>query len=158
MRALIPKGGNDRVYTPDILADLIVNYFKPSGSVLEPCKGGGAFIRALNKIGIEADWCEIDEGRDFLTYNMHHDWIITNPPFSKFRDFLNHSMKISDNIVFLCFINSWFMKARYQDITKNGFKIVKIVTVPYPDNFPSTGFLLGAGYIQRGYNGDSILI
>ena len=36
---------NDVVFTPDPIAKTIVGMFKPSGIVLEPCKGEGAFLR-----------------------------------------------------------------------------------------------------------------
>ena len=66
-KQLIPKGGNDKVYTPDWLAEAIINHYKPSGSFIEPCAGGGAFVRAARKFGLtNIATCEIDEGYDFL--------------------------------------------------------------------------------------------
>lgn len=50
----------DVVYTPDWCARDIVQHFKPEGRVLEPSKGGGAFLQYLPG----AEWCEITEGRD----------------------------------------------------------------------------------------------
>ena len=67
-RSLVPKGGNDRIYTPDRLAMDIVRHFMPSGKILEPCAGDGAFLRALP---LDADWYEIDLGRDFLEARGH---------------------------------------------------------------------------------------
>lgn len=80
-RPLLPKGGNDRVYTPDALARDIVLHFSPSGRILEPCCGGGAFLRAMPG----CDWCEIDKGMDFFACTGRYDWIVTNPPYSLFR-------------------------------------------------------------------------
>ena len=37
----------DVVYTPDWLADLVVRHFAPTGRVLDPCRGDGAFYRLL---------------------------------------------------------------------------------------------------------------
>jgi len=51
--------GKDKYYTPELLAEYIVNYFKPSGKVLEPCSGTGAFLKYLPK---GTEWCEIDKG------------------------------------------------------------------------------------------------
>ena len=132
-RKLIPKGGNDRVYTPDPLAERIVNMFNPFGQrVLEPCKGGGAFIRAFEKINVIPEWCEIEEGKDFFNYNNNVDWIITNPPYSIFRDFLIHSMKCSSNIVFLCSINAFFFKARLRDMKEYKFGFHSITPIDTP--------------------------
>ena len=38
---LNPSGGNDKVYTPDYLARYIIDYFKPTGKIVEPSSGKG---------------------------------------------------------------------------------------------------------------------
>jgi hypothetical protein len=88
----------DAVYTPDWCVADMVRYFQPTGRILEPCKGGGAFLRHLPP---ETFWCEIREGRDFFAWSEHVDWIITNPPYSIGREFLRHALSVSDNVVFL---------------------------------------------------------
>lgn len=139
--------------TPPALAATIVRHFRPCGGILEPCRGDGAFYNRF----LVADWCEIDEGRDFLALdpeNDHWDWIVTNPPWSQFRAFLQHSMRLADNIVFLCLINAWFMRARQKDIAKAGFGIVEILHVPTPaPPWPQAGFSLGAAWLRRGWTG-----
>jgi hypothetical protein len=87
----------DAVYTPDWCAADMVRYFKPTGRVLEPCRGGGAFMRAIPT----AFWCEITEGRDFFAWSDPVDWIITNPPYSLTREFLRHAFTVADNVVYL---------------------------------------------------------
>jgi hypothetical protein len=82
------------------------------------------------------------------------DWIITNPPYSQFRNFLKHSMEIADNIVFLCLINAIWMKARLRDIEKNGFGIKEIAFVETPETWPKFGLQVGAIYLKRGWDGD----
>lgn len=148
---LVPKGGNDIVYTPGALALSIITHFKPSGRICEPCKGNGAFTQHLP----DCDWWEIQEGRDFLTCSESYDWIVTNPPWSKLRPFLRKSLEVSDNIVFLCLVNAFFMKARQRDLGEFGFGMKEILFVPTPSKpWPQTGFSLGAVHIQRGYIGD----
>jgi hypothetical protein len=150
-KALAPKGGNDRICTPLETARLIVGHFKPCGRILEPCAGKGAFVQALNH---QCEECEIDQGRDFMDWNEPVDWIITNPPWSKFRDFLRHAMEVSDNIVFLSLINAWFMRARQRDMQEMGFGLVEILHVPVPPPpWPQAGFSLGAGWLRRGWTG-----
>lgn len=149
-RPLAPKGGNDRVYTPDYLAKQIVAHFKPRGRILEPCKGKGAFTKLMPG----CDWCELDEGRDFLQHEGQYDWVVTNPPWSKLRDFLQHSMELSDNVVFLCLVNAFFMRARQRDMREAGFGMAEILFVDTPPPpWPQTGFSLGAVHIQHGYCG-----
>lgn len=89
---------NDIVFTPDWLANKICGMFPIEGSVLEPCKGEGVFLKYLP---VNTEWCEITEGRNYYDFNKKVDWIVTNPPYSDFNRFLDHSFNISDNIVLL---------------------------------------------------------
>lgn len=157
-RALAPKGGNDRVWTPPEVAQGIVDHFQPFGRCLEPCKGPGtgAFVVALMNAGIEdVAWCELDEGRDFLTHEeTGYDWVVTNPPWSKFRPFLQKSMQVADNVVFLALLNAWFMKARMADMRAAGFGLVEALLLPTPAKpWPQTGFGLAAVHARRDYEG-----
>ena len=137
---------NDVVYTPDTLAQEIVSHFKPVGKILEPCCGGGAFLKCMPT----ADWCEIEKGRDFFELNDNYDWIVTNPPWSKIRNFMRHSMEIADNVVFLMTVNHAFTKARIRDVRDAGFHIEEIALCDTPRNFPQTGFQLGAIHYKKG--------
>jgi len=149
-RPLVPKGGNDSIQTPDYLAAMIVKHFMPSGRILEPCRGNGAFTRAMPG----CNWCEIREGKDFLTIQGHWDWIVTNPPYSQFRKFLNKAMDVGDNIVFLCLTNAWFFRARQRDMVEKGFGIIEILEVPVPAKpWPQFGACLGATWLRRGWKG-----
>ena len=89
---------NDVVFTPNKFAKKICSMFPISGDVLEPCRGEGAFMKYLPK---NTEWCEITEGRDFFDYNKKVDWIVTNPPYSVFDHFLDHSFELADNVVLL---------------------------------------------------------
>ena len=152
-RPLAQKNGNDRIMTPLYLAEKIVQHFKPTGKILEPCMGTGNFLKAMPK----ADWCEIDKGKDFLEVSGHWDWIITNPPYSKYRDFLNKSFQVADNVIFLQLINAIWYKARLRDMKERGFGIKEIVFVDTPKEFPQFGFQLGCVYFKRKYKGRVII-
>lgn len=151
-RSLSAKSGNDRVMTPLYLCEQIVKHFNPQGTILEPCCGNGNFLKVM-----EADWCEIDKGKDFLSIDGHWDWIITNPPYSKYRDFLNKSMGVADNIVFLQLVNATFYKARLRDIREKGFGIKEICYIDTPKEFPQFGFQMGCVYYKKGYKGKVLL-
>ena len=60
------NGTTDKVYTPEPIAKLIINKFPLSGKVLDAFKGNGSFYNNYPDT-VEKDWCEIDEGRDFLS-------------------------------------------------------------------------------------------
>ena len=93
-------GVNDKVYTPETIAKQLINLLpiKDTDRVLEPCMGGGSFYNNLPGI---KDWCEIDKGRDFFEYSTKVDWIVTNPPYSIFDQFVKHCFDISDNVCLL---------------------------------------------------------
>ncbi len=71
----------DVVYTPVYVSQNIIDTLRPSGKMLDPCKGDGSFFNLMNG----ADYCEIDEGKDFFEYKNKLDWIIGKPPYSLFE-------------------------------------------------------------------------
>jgi hypothetical protein len=149
-RAVFPCGGNDRVYTPDCLAHDIVAHFLPCGRILEPCAGKGAFVRALPP----CDWFEIDLGRDFFNCSAQYDWIVTNPPYSIFTEFLRKALRVADNLVILSPVSAFLQRARARLIQEAKFGIVEICGVPVPPKpWPQFGFSLGATWLRRGWLG-----
>jgi hypothetical protein len=146
---------NDDVQTPIALARLLVRHFRPRGKVLEPCRGDGNFFRWLPR---SAEWCEIKQGRNFFDWTAKVDWILTNPPWSQIRPFLQHAMQHADQVVFLLTINHVWTKARLRDIRAAGFGIRQIVLVDMPAGFPQSGFQLGAVHVARGWKGGIALV
>jgi len=145
----------DDVQTPIALARALVEHYAPTGRILEPCAGEGNFLRVLPKGTL---WCEIKRGRDFFDFHEKIDWIITNPPWSKMRAFLRHSMELADHVCFLMTINHLWTQARLRDITKAGFGIREIILLDMPPEFPPSGFQLGSIHLQRGYRGPIHLV
>lgn len=151
-RKLAPSSNqpeHDLVFTPLDLAKEIIDHFPLSGKVLDPSKGAGAFYNQFPNT-CEKSWAEISEGIDFFSLNDKVDWIITNPPWSKMRAFINHGMELADNVVYLSTINHFTTKARMRDIYGKGYVIKEIYgvkTPPYP--WPSSGFQLAAVHLKR---------
>ena len=142
----------DLVMTPEYVAQDIIKHFNPTGRILDPSRGEGAFYN--NFPTDNKDWCELGENKDFLTYNDKVDWIITNPPWSLMQKFLEHGMKIADNIVYLTTINHYTTKKRIRDMRENNFAIKEVYCIPTPPNpWPQLGFQLAAVYTQRDYDG-----
>jgi hypothetical protein len=130
-----PNGpAHDLVATPPGLAAAIVSHFGPSGRLLDPARGNGAFFDAMLPFATVLDWYEIAEGRDFLALesNIRYDWAITNPPWSKLRAFLRSAMSIGDNIVYLATITHFVTKARLRDIAEAGFGLREFLLCPVP--------------------------
>lgn len=69
-------------YTPRELARELIQSVNilPTDTLLEPFAGNGAFYDQFPAEN-EKDWCEIERGKDFFTYDKTCDIIITNPPF-----------------------------------------------------------------------------
>ena len=151
-RSLSAKSGNDNIQTPIYLAKQIVEHFNPTGKILEPCCGDGNFLKVLPE---GTDWCEIEKGVDFLDTGGHWNWIITNPPYSKYRDFFNKSMEVANNVVFLQLINASFYKARLRDMIIKKFRIKEIYCIDTPKEFPQFGFQMGCVHYERDYTGDT---
>ena len=141
---------NDVVFTPDWLAKKICSMFPIKGSILEPCKGEGVFLKYLPE---STDWCEIADGKNFYDYEKKIDWIVTNPPYSDFNRFLDHSFKLADNVIFLVPVAKFF---KSMGTLKKVFafgNFVEIHTLSsskagFPFGFPSAIY-----YIKKNYKG-----
>ena len=142
---------DDIVLTPRRVARDVVSFFNPSGSILDPCKGEGAFLDFMPG----ADWCEIREGKDFFEWNRRVDWIVSNPPYSIFSKFLRKSFEISDNIVYLIPINKVFSSDKIlREIYEwGGVKAIYYVGDGKSMNWPIGGYCIGAVYFKRNYKG-----
>ena len=141
---------NDVVFTQDHIARDIVRYFKPTGRMLDPCCGNGAFLKYMPG----ADWCEITKGKDFFEWKDPVDWIVSNPPYSIIEDWMTHSMKVADDIVYLIPLMKILGNERR---LVNIYRWGGIVEVRlYGDGkylgFPF-GFACGSIHIRRGYRG-----
>jgi hypothetical protein len=149
---LIPSNKlGDRVFTPDWATEDIVRHFQPKGRILEPFKGDGAFLRYMP----DADWCEIDEGRDFFKWTERVDWIVTNPPYSLMRDCWLHAARVSDNVVFLVPIRNFFSSNSFLSAVSvyGGLREIRVYGTGTRLGFPM-GNVIGAIHCQRGYLGD----
>lgn len=144
---------NDVVYTPDWCAIDLVSWFSPSGRILEPCMGDGAIYRHLPA---GSDWCEIDKGRDFFAWTTKEDWIISNPPFSMFKEFLRHSYDIAVNIVYLVPTHNFFRSGGLMKMAKEfGWcKHVRFYGAGHKLGFPM-GNPIAAFHFVKGYQSDT---
>jgi len=97
----------DRIFTPEHIAVRLVNKIPalPTDSWCDPCFGTGMFYNnfpSQNKV-----FYEIDMGKDFLVCQEKYDWVVTNIPFSKPKEFID---KMSECCIkgfgILCLANS----------------------------------------------------
>lgn len=97
----------DMYPTPQAPIDALLNVmrFPHWVSFHEPCRGDGAIYNRMRVL--RRSHCEISEGVDYLTYlpDVHHDLIITNPPFSLALEFLQKSLQEADTVIYLLRLN-----------------------------------------------------
>lgn len=141
---------DDLIMTPDRIASDVVKHFNPTGRILDPCRGDGAFTRQIPS----ADWCEIREGRDFFAWHDPVDWIVSNPPYSIFSEFLRHSFVVARNIVYVIPVNKVYNSDRMmREIWAwGGVPEIHVLGGGAALNFP-IGFCIGAVHFRRDYTG-----
>ena len=147
----IPLDKKDVVYTPDWVARDMVEFFKPSGRILEPCAGDGVFLKYLPE---NTEWCEIQEGRDFFAWDEQVDWVFGNPPYADYSNFFNHTMDITKNICYLIPANKPFNSGAMlkRQSAWGGIVHLRYYGTGAELNFP-IGFAIAAVHFQKGYTG-----
>ncbi len=140
--------------TPPRLARALVAILQPSGVILEPCAGTGAFVRALRPHG-DVRWCEIDRGRDFFDWTEPVDDIVSNPPWSSFARVLAHALQIARHrVALVATVNHFWTRHRRALVRKAGFGMERIVEFDAPREWGApTGFQLGMIVLTKGYTG-----
>lgn len=144
---------SDTVFTKSETAQWIVDYFNPQGSILEPSAGKDAFFAKFkNK---EKYRCELADGTNFFDWTKKVDWIITNPPYSIYDQFLEHAFKIADNVVFFVPIAKAFKSNKVQEMVANygGLKELIYMGGGSKHGF-AFGFPVGCLHYQKGFVGD----
>lgn len=151
---------NDVVMTKEETAKQIINYFSSqfndSDLFCDPCYGDRAFLNNYPENNCKFGY-EITDGDDFLLSKnlIQFDWIITNPPFSIFDDFLLKSFECSNNVVFFIPLNKVFKSKKIDQAIKNygGIKEIIHMGTGGQHGFPF-GFPVGCVHYKKGYNGD----
>lgn len=142
----------DVVYTPPELALDMVDYFLSPGSVLDPCRGEGAFYKRLPRR--EREWCEIEEGRDFYAWTKPVNTIIGNPPYSHLLAWIRHSFKLARNIIYLIPPHRVFASAEFLNelLAWGGVRHIRLYGTGTDWGFPF-GHALAAVYYHAGWRG-----
>jgi len=146
----------DKVYTKSYVAKDIIEWLHPFGVCLDPCKGNGAFYKYLP---LNKEWCELDDGKDFFNYNQKVDWIVGNPPYGIFENFLQHSFNLANNVCFLVPTNKIFQRGKIMNMINDfgGIKGIRIFGSGSNIGFPF-GFSVGAFWFAKDYKGKTEII
>lgn len=144
----------DVVYTPDWCAKDMIEHFGVEGSVLDPCRGLGAFTDQLPD---GTPWCEITDGRDFFEWARPVDWVVGNPPYSMTRPWFRHSYTIARHLLYLVPLRNVFSGYGFvREIhTFGGIREIRLYGTGGKLGFPM-GNAVGAFHIEADYSGPTI--
>ena len=119
------KVSNDVFYTPKsvVLEMIEMCNITPDMSVLDPCRGGGIFYDNLPEC--KKDWCEITDGKDFFDYKDRVDLVISNPPYSIWNKWLDHTCEITDKFCYIMGVMN-LTDHRIRELHKKGFGITSV--------------------------------
>lgn len=145
------SGFGDVVYTPGWVVDDMLTHFVPTGVVLDPCRGKGAFHDRLPE---GSPWCEITDGRDFFDWHEPVDWIIGNPPFSQSSAWFRHSFDLAEHVLYVLPLRHMFSAyGRLTDLLAwGGAQEIRLYGGGARVGFPM-GNVVGAVHMTRGYTG-----
>jgi len=133
---------NDVVYTPLSLAKLLINMadIQPSDRVLDPCRGDSIFYN--NFPDCIKDFCEITENKDFFEYNKPVDIIIGNPPFSKYKKWIEKSVALNPRKIAYIFGTLNLTPLRIDFLKKHGYVLSKLYITSVKGWFGNTLLVL----------------
>lgn len=162
----MPKDNpSDKVYTPKHIVNEVLEHFgihiEQQHTIMEPFRGdtskedGGNFYKTLSEYSSHPiKWCEIDEGVDFFEVQEKVDWIITNPPYSIFKEVLPKCLDTSGNNILVIPVNKLLSSVpRLMDIKRAGHGIREVYylgsgrQLKFPFGFP-----VAAIWIQKGWD------
>lgn len=109
---------------------------------LEPCRASGRFY---NEMPLGSAWGEIREGVDYLTTKYSRvDCILTNPPFSLAKEFVEKAHLDADVVIMLLRLGFLESMRRY-DFWEQ-YPLDHLVTLSKRPSFTEDGKTDGAGY------------
>lgn len=151
-RTISEKQG-DVVYTPEWVVIDMIDHFRPSGVVLDPCRGKGAFTEHLPD---GSPWCEITDDRDFFEWSSPVDWVIGNPPYSMTRPWFRHSYTIADHLLYLVPLRNVFSGYGFvREIHEYGdIREIRVYGTGGKLGFPM-GNAVGVFHVERAWRGST---
>jgi hypothetical protein len=129
---------NDVFYTPLPIAQKLIEMaeIRETDKVLDPSRGLGVFYDNLPPCS--KDWCEITEDKDFFRYHKSVDVIIGNPPFSLWKKWFEHSIKLNPRKI--CYVIGCLNMTtrRLETLKEAGYKLTKLHIVSVNNWFGNT--------------------
>lgn len=145
------RKANDLYETPDYTIESLLKVLDLSriNTFLEPCKASGQIYNKINCLF--KNWCEIDVGRDYLSYPFNnYDLIITNPPFSLAKEFLEKSLKEAQSVWYLLRLN--FLESKIRADWWQGKEPSHLLVLSARPSFTDDGKTDATGYAWFGWD------
>lgn len=99
----------DKIYTPYmVVKEVLQNIPHERGDTwCDPCFGKGVFYDNFPCPEEDKTWFEIDLGKDYFSNTEKFDWVVTNIPFSKPKEFIfKMATDCKKGMGILCLANS----------------------------------------------------
>lgn len=88
---------NDAYYTPAWVTHALIPHIpKRINQVWEPAAGNGAIADALQKRIQQVLVSDLSTGVDFLATDRDDEAVITNPPYRKAEEFIDHALTVTE--------------------------------------------------------------
>lgn len=108
-----------------IVENLIRSEFSSTETILEPCSGNGAISDELRKYGFTVKENDFFRGgNDYLSTSFSEKYIITNPPFSLWDDFVVKAKKECEKVMFIGKLNYFGTNSRLKKGIWNNLKSI----------------------------------
>jgi len=129
---IVANSGNDEFYTPKYAIMPILEFLKPNSIIWCPFDTEESlFVKELEKAGHEVIYTHISEDIDFFEqtktskYYSECDYIISNPPYSKKTEVLQHLFKLGKPFAMLLGVVGIFeSQVRFEMFNNNQFEIL----------------------------------
>lgn len=97
---------NDFWYTPEPIKEATLSLVpENTKNILDPCAGACDLCDFKKYSYTLLDLNPRNENvqqMDFFDYDMYHDVVVMNPPFSIGRDFIEHALHLSQTVIVIC--------------------------------------------------------
>lgn len=119
---------SDKYYTPESALVPIVKYLRPFKTIWDPAAGAGHITKFFKKEGFDVIGTDIEKNKshDFLTTSVPDkcDVIMTNPPFSLKKQFIERCFELRKPFMLLVPLNCLETQGVRRILAKQKFSIV----------------------------------
>ena len=108
-----------------VISDVIKQEFPISQTILEPASGNGAISNELKAMGYQVIENDLfNNGVDYLQTQFTNNYIITNPPFSLWDEFVVKAKQESKKVLMIGRLNYFGTNSRFTSGVWNNLKSV----------------------------------